>query len=317
MRGSLPCELPTARPGGIIPAGAGLTRRCRPDWLACGDHPRGCGAHVFVSCSFAPRRGSSPRVRGSLPRSDSQTRQEGIIPAGAGLTRGRLVQDSRWWDHPRGCGAHSPPHFFTVTIRGSSPRVRGSRVPELVTDDVGGIIPAGAGLTRRMFPALCMRRDHPRGCGAHFPAPRQGCHISGSSPRVRGSHNRRTTRSSGHGIIPAGAGLTTSSTSASAAPRDHPRGCGAHPQTTCERWDLQGSSPRVRGSRIDNAHAEARRGIIPAGAGLTHEHDSERGRAWDHPRGCGAHSSKRQSSPLLMGSSPRVRGSRDIGKALS
>ena len=82
----------------------------------------------------------------------------------------------------------------------------------------------------------------------------------------------------------------------------------------------QGSSPRVRGSRICKLFFRAAQGIIPAGAGLTAEKRLTDPTGRDHPRGCGAHYqldiSKRRSS----GSSPRVRGSpadnvREVGSA--
>ena len=131
-----------------------------------GSSPRVRGSRI-CKLFFRAAQGIIPAGAGLTARSDSQTRQEGIIPAGAGLTRGRLVQDSRWWDHPRGCGAHSPPHFFTVTIRGSSPRVRGSRSTSHTITYSNGIIPAGAGLTMHDNAFAVLLRDHPRGCGAH------------------------------------------------------------------------------------------------------------------------------------------------------
>ena len=71
------------------------------------------------------------------------------------------------WDHPRGCGAH---HYLEVagcTCEGSSPRVRGSLSALFLVILSHGIIPAGAGLTRRVFARARLEGDHPRGCGAH------------------------------------------------------------------------------------------------------------------------------------------------------
>ena len=86
-------------------------------------------------------------------------------------------------------------------------------------------------------------------------------------------------------------------------------GCGAHfpARSSKRRW--QGSSPRVRGSlRADRLrHWRAR--IIPAGAGLTAPPCPTSLHGWDHPRGCGAHSSFSSDGLRILGSSPRVRGS--------
>ena len=52
-----------------------------------------------------------------------------------------------------------------------------------------------------------------------------------------------------------------------------------------------------------------RSGVIPAGAGLTVERAQGGIRAWDHPRGCGAHQKAETIKSTVQGSSPRVRGS--------
>ena len=91
------------------------------------------------------------------------------------------------------------------------------------------------------------------------------------------------------GIIPAHAGLTIALYASMTSRWDHPRACGAHPQTTCERWDLQGSSPRMRGSRRLVELAFVLDGIIPAHAGLTQVPIPGGETYRDHPRACGAH----------------------------
>ena len=91
---------------GIIPAHAGLTGNYRNDTAESWDHPRACGAHPSSNRAKSPPTGSSPRMRGSQHGSCSRTRQNGIIPAHAGLTPqlSRLSHMAR--DHPRACGAH-------------------------------------------------------------------------------------------------------------------------------------------------------------------------------------------------------------------
>ena len=53
------------KPGGIIPAGAGLTFLPRNIASPFRDHPRGCGAHKALKYGDHFFKGSSPRVRGS------------------------------------------------------------------------------------------------------------------------------------------------------------------------------------------------------------------------------------------------------------
>ena len=106
VRGSQDDAGLAAQHRGIIPAGAGLTLHHCSSHCRYRDHPRGCGAHNFVSQYIFDNQGSSPRVRGSPCDDTDDAGAVGIIPAGAGLTRASC--DSRWhgWDHPRGCGAH-------------------------------------------------------------------------------------------------------------------------------------------------------------------------------------------------------------------
>ena len=152
-------------------------------------------------------------------------------------------------------------------------------------------------------------RDHPRGCGAHTARAFIDYLITGSSPRVRGSHHGDHKKKNGYGIIPAGAGLTFSAPRSSRISRDHPRGCGAHSPGRMANRSALGSSPRVRGSPRRPVEHRRERGIIPAGAGLTPRSGEKRSTCRDHPRGCGAHGNGMKAKTLKAGSSPRVRGS--------
>ena len=213
---------------GIIPAGAGLTRCVLATSAFYRDHPRGCGAHMLSTSKLSRELGSSPRVRGSRSSASSMGTCAGIIPAGAGLTNFNVSMPSNARDHPRGCGAHRKSRALKSAREGSSPRVRGSPKPEQAYLIWAGIIPAGAGLTYEGNLYAFNGGDHPRGCGAHAHQRQVWVHAPGSSPRVRGSLSSSASACESQGIIPAGAGLTLISCSASSGMRDHPRGCGAH-----------------------------------------------------------------------------------------
>ena len=107
VRGSLEELVIRVRDIGIIPAGAGLTFRFKACRTMCGDHPRGCGAHLSQKANAAQQQGSSPRVRGSPEKLHKNDGNTGIIPAGAGLTIASPAHASAVRDHPRGCGAHA------------------------------------------------------------------------------------------------------------------------------------------------------------------------------------------------------------------
>ena len=233
---------------GIIPAGAGLTGISPLLNPLARDHPRGCGAHSMKKFEELNFEGSSPRVRGSPPNAPRMPLIHGIIPAGAGLTGCRTTDREDQWDHPRGCGAHFSMESQSSFNEGSSPRVRGSPARADRRPAPVGIIPAGAGLTSEVFKSLLLFRDHPRGCGAHSAIFMISLMDEGSSPRVRGSPNHKGRRHRREGIIPAGAGLTHSSSRSAPSSKDHPRGCGAHSRNSRLARHQLGSSPRVRGS---------------------------------------------------------------------
>ena len=254
---------------GSSPRVRGLTTGASPAPAPCRDHPRGCGAHTPMRLLRTYFVGSSPRVRGSRWCCSRRDMFTGIIPAGAGLTALDRKAGFAHGDHPRGCGAHVIVTLPFSAVMGSSPRVRGSRIPSSGPASHVGIIPAGAGLTEHDASSHSRAADHPRGCGAHLDAFFDGPHGAGSSPRVRGSPHGTQVESLYPGIIPAGAGLTFSRSVSRYRYWDHPRGCGAHPNFFMRFLSLKGSSPRVRGSPSTTGGCINSPGIIPAGAGLT------------------------------------------------
>ena len=168
------------------------------------------------------------------------------------------------------CGEHVTIPNRRRSSWGSSPRVRGT--PWFTLPSSG-----------------CFR-DHPRVCGEH------GCRCGarflfrGSSPRVRGTRHDTEPEEVKLGIIPACAGNTMVHASI--------------------QWMLSGSSPRVRGTLLTKPLPVLSSRIIPACAGNTRTWLVRIDRAGDHPRVCGEHVSTSFFQPPLLGSSPRVRGTR-------
>ena len=141
---------------------------------------------------------------------------------------------------------------------------------------------------------MCQRSwDHPRACGEH------------RRPDI-GRYRRA-------GIIPALAGNTSTEWPSDAAVWDHPRACGEHAGAILAASPWIGSSPRLRGTH----HREPRRhhgsGIIPALAGNTGSRLAKKYPAWDHPRACGEHAAAAPIVAPVLGSSPRLRGTQDVG----
>jgi len=118
--------------------------------------------------------------------------------------------------------------FKAYIIAGSSPRVRGTRAARVITQCHRRFIPAGAGntiLAKRKIPRATV---HPRGCGEHLTLAVVNVNLDGSSPRVRGTHQRRNQRFSKIRFIPAGAGNTELYGYTHMVVPVHPRGCGEH-----------------------------------------------------------------------------------------
>ena len=197
----------------------------------------------------ARRLGSSPRVRGKHRRGHPRLRAHRLIPACAGKTP-RCAGACCWGAaHPRVCGENSTTTARASRRRGSSPRVRGKPVDG---GPLGGgcrLIPACAGKTAPSSSTPAATSAHPRVCGENWANAGKELPFEGSSPRVRGKQgiedgHRRRVR-----LIPACAGKTDGTATASAPTRAHPRVCGEN-----RRWrrgwrPRWGSSPRVRGKR--------------------------------------------------------------------
>ena len=233
-------------------------------------------------------QGSSPRMRGTHLFGFVGDNRPGIIPAYAGNTHCRKRSDGRARDHPRVCGEHMT-SGCDVSIR-------------------IGIIPAYAGNTVWRHGWLGSDRDHPRVCGEHRTTIQRPSDTSGSSPRMRGTHESAVWHDRRRRIIPAYAGNT------GWLPRlpdwrwDHPRVCGEHASRLLRLRSRRGSSPRMRGTPRSTRPQQTSGGIIPAYAGNTSSAMLNLSSSRDHPRVCGEHSLPRLSHWLMRGSSPRMRG---------
>ena len=310
VRGTLLAEEAHAGKNGIIPACAGNTsappRAGRASW----DHPRVCGEHFRFNLSNRLTQGSSPRVRGTPPPAPPREARGGIIPACAGNTDHVVSFESALRDHPRVCGEHPMTQRTALTVAGSSPRVRGTHAVPLPPQFRPGIIPACAGNTDKVFGQKTIGRDHPRVCGEHLARRWALRRLMGSSPRVRGTLCGSLSAPNLTGIIPACAGNTRVMHGFLNTIWDHPRVCGEH---TCNAWFLEynlGSSPRVRGTHASRMVSACEEGIIPACAGNTFLTMVRVLGRRDHPRVCGEHTSHSLAAFQLVGSSPRVRGTR-------
>ena len=130
----------------------------------------------------------------------------------------------------------------------------------------------------------------------------------GSSPRMRGKLACQGIGFFSEGLILACAGKTNRIASLVSNLPAHPRVCGENGIRRGKPTSPPGSSPRVRGKRLDGLQVDAADGLIPACAGKTSASRPRTARLPAHPRMCGENRRARWDAGIAWGSSPRVRG---------
>ncbi len=110
-----------------------------------------------------------------------------FIPACAGNARWRASRESLSPVHPRVCGERYRLTFRGHSIDGSSPRVRGTPLPEPLRSQMLRFIPACAGNAGSHAPRWRPPAVHPRVCGERIMSVPPRWSADGSSPRVRGT----------------------------------------------------------------------------------------------------------------------------------
>ena len=133
---------------GSSPLARGLRHASPPDRDSQQDHPRSRGVYWTWRWAFPICPGSSPLARGLLGPRILHAHEEGIIPARAGFTRGRMPAGAGRPDHPRSRGVYSSETICWGRGSGSSPLARGLLIRIVLSFRCTGIIPARAGFTR-------------------------------------------------------------------------------------------------------------------------------------------------------------------------
>ena len=319
------------RGGRFIPACAGNSRPT-PRTTATGPvHPRVCGELMSADRSSSPYSGSSPRVRGTRVHGRAQAGARRFIPACAGNSGGFKHTARVGSVHPRVCGELAIVGRLRHAVRGSSPRVRGTLARIIpgcarrqVHPRVCGELPRGADGARhrhRFIPACAGNSRspawaatspavHPRVCGELGAEQLAVKQRRGSSPRVRGTRANAGEQSVEARFIPACAGNSLRARTTLSPSTVHPRVCGELLLSPLSSDFAIGSSPRVRGTRRVARHGRGRGRFIPACAGNSSSSRSPSTATTVHPRVCGELAGSAPCTATLVGSSPRVRGTR-------
>ena len=190
--------------------------------------------------------------------------------------------------HPRVCGEQSDCPKNRHGHLGSSPRVRGTVAFSVAENGGRRFIPACAGNSRRHFRSWSDAAVHPRVCGEQVRIAIDCTASNGSSPRVRGTGNLLGANDLAGRFIPACAGNSIHS--------------------VLFVGYIPGSSPRVRGTANQRACCVCKDRFIPACAGNSRSAPVSPVIAAVHPRVCGEQSVMTMPSSVIVGSSPRVRG---------
>ncbi len=212
--------------------------------------------------------------------------------------------------HPRACGEREKVEDVKRDIRGSSPRVRGTRQPGRSCRVDRRFIPARAGNARRILRLLKPCAVHPRACGERVDRQYRSSAQLGSSPRVRGTRYHLHDLLRPARFIPARAGNASSQNAYPPRYSVHPRACGERRPSPALCTAVSGSSPRVRGTLSMRRRRKTASRFIPARAGNAVGWCRGSSPRPVHPRACGERRRIAPETASPVGSSPRVRGTR-------
>ena len=271
-----------------IPACAGETEvRClqtEPGWV----HPRVCGgnrANVYLGLFVI---GTSPRVRGKPSGNSGSASFVRYIPACAGETIRPCPRATMRRVHPRVCGGNHSEPLPTISLHGTSPRVRGKPVPIYGFSFRLGYIPACAGETHASVLPAFTQTVHPRVCGGNDEEAAVRVHADGTSPRVRGKPLLTVAQVREVGYIPACAGETSPPPVLYYLLMGYIPACaGETHRGTIPKGAIWGTSPRVRGKHHAGNRSRPKRRYIPACAGETSDRSCRCSSGTVHPRVCG------------------------------
>ena len=270
-------------------------------------HPRAGGEHATASPIHSSPIGSSPRGRGTRHGRALAHWRRRFIPARAGNTRSRSSGPYRPAVHPRAGGEH------VLGVHGDTdgtvhPRAGGEHAPQRDrTPLLFGSSPRGRG-TRRLVASADHRAVHPRAGGEHHQPDRAPREPHGSSPRGRGTLASAWLLIALLRFIPARAGNTGPMAPDTRPGTVHPRAGGEHRPPPGGEDELDGSSPRGRGTLVGGGRLGGRQRFIPARAGNTTAPRVVRVSSTVHPRAGGEHLHEAGVLALFGGSSPRGRG---------
>ena len=231
-----------------------------------------------------------------------------FIPAPAGNSFSCASLTRSFPVHPRACGEQLQGLYHACMSTGSSPRLRGTERSLKSRESRKRFIPAPAGNSSLLPLPSPSFSVHPRACGEQSAAAATDASRSGSSPRLRGTVATDRVLEPLHRFIPAPAGNRQRLSRWAPPSTVHPRACGEQPSAYSQARPGPGSSPRLRGTEVNEpVHVHPCR-FIPAPAGNSACRGPCQRAEAVHPRACGEQLSQVAGRGTKSGSSPRLRG---------
>ena len=169
--------------------------------------------------------------------------------------------------HPREYGERKALRRARASATGSSPRVRGTHYRYGSVRESLRFIPASTGNAMRRPAVTCSPTVHPREYGERPRCCAPPGPASGSSPRVRGTHEDYVCAWLSNRFIPASTGNASTGCVAGHRTTVHPREYGERGGNVRLLLCIRGSSPRVRGTQCERRRGVSYNRFIPASTG--------------------------------------------------
>ena len=212
--------------------------------------------------------------------------------------------------HPHACGEHHASLVAATTYDGSSPRMWGTLFADCPHLLGRRFIPTHVGNTPRAGRPATIRSVHPHACGEHTHRLRSVDRVSGSSPRMWGTHVGPVRCNLLARFIPTHVGNTGFLGALGCKDAVHPHACGEHFVLPRIGKINTGSSPRMWGTLSERRQVAEEVRFIPTHVGNTSRASGATATATVHPHACGEHLQAPAPLAVGVGSSPRMWGTR-------
>ncbi len=191
----------------VLPADAGVFRRCGGGSRAAGGPPRRRGGVPEPSGATVSANESSPPTRGCSARPDTRSARVPVLPADAGVFRPACTARCASAGPPRRRGGVPQASWHIAPGDASSPPTRGCSGHLRAEAAPAGVLPADAGVFRSRTMSSTSSGSPPRRRGGVPKLGRNAVRGAESSPPTRGCSGRFEITRIAAAVLPADAGV--------------------------------------------------------------------------------------------------------------